>query len=134
MRRKSTRTHQRRIVRHFLRYTLPALVFIDKGNRINPTKSMEPVVNPPQLRYLRRNFTLFYCDYVIFATAFAMIGASTVVPDFVKRITDNPLLIGLAGVMYNFSWLLPQLLFSQVVNRSTNRMAIMSRVVVPFRL
>jgi MFS family permease len=77
---------------------------------------------------------MFYLDYVIFSTAFAMVGASTVVPDFVKRITDNPSIIGVAGVMYNFCWLMPQLFFSQIISRSTQRASIMTRVVIPFRI
>ncbi|HVO44067.1 MAG TPA: MFS transporter [Aggregatilineales bacterium] len=87
-----------------------------------------------QPRHLRRNFTLFYLDYIIFSIAFAMIGASTVVPDFVKRITPDPQIIGIAGVMFNFCWLLPQLFFSQMVNRSTQRAAMLARFVVPVRL
>jgi MFS family permease len=89
-------------------------------------------LKPP--RHLRRNFLLFLADFLFFGTAFSMVGATTVVPDFVSRLTTSDVVIGLSSSLYTFSWLVPQLLFAQVVNRRTRRKPFMGRTVIPFRL
>jgi MFS family permease len=72
--------------------------------------------------HLRRNFALFLLDYVAFGVAFSLISSSgTVVPSFTSQLTDNRAIIGLAGAVYMFAWLLPQLFLAQVVNRRARR-------------
>ena len=92
------------------------------------------LANPaPQYRHLRRNFSLFLVDYLIFSSALAMIGASTVVPDFVKRLTTDTNIIGFSGSIFSFFWLVPQLLMAQVINRMTRRSAVLRSFAVPLR-
>jgi MFS family permease len=73
-------------------------------------------------RHLRRNFALFLFDYVAFGVAFSLISSGgTVVPSFVSQLTDSKQLIGLAGSLYMVCWLLPQLFFAQIINRTVRR-------------
>ncbi|MEP7289201.1 MAG: MFS transporter [Chloroflexota bacterium] len=87
-----------------------------------------------QPRHTRRNLTLFFLDSVFFGIAFGLIGNTTVVPDFVRRLTDSETVVGLISSIYLFAWLLPQLFMAQIINRSTNRLAFMTRTVIPVRL
>lgn len=72
--------------------------------------------------HLRRNMTLFTLDYVAFGIAFGMVGSNTaLIPDFVSQLTDNKGIIGMVTALYTFSWLVPQLLLAQIVNRRERR-------------
>src|SRR5258708_4630818 len=93
-----------------------------------------PSQAPKHLRHLRRNFILFFLDFTLFGTAFTLIGNTTVVPDFVRHLTSSEQIIGLAGSIYSFSWLLPQLMFAQLINRGKHRKAWLTWTAVPFRL
>lgn len=92
------------------------------------------IANLPQYQHLRRNFSLFLVDYIIFSSALAMIGASTVVPDFVKRLTTDPHIIGFSGSLFSFFWLVPQLFMAQIINRLARRSVILHWFAVPLRL
>ncbi len=63
-----------------------------------------------------------------------MIGASTVIPDFVRRLTSDPQIIGLSGSLWAFFWLFPQLFMAQTINRMEKRSIILQRYTVPLRL
>src|SRR5450432_1817983 len=89
---------------------------------------------PKQLPHLRRNFILFFLDFALFGTAFTLIGNTTVVPDFVRHLTNSEQVIGFAGSIYSFSWLLPQLMFAQLINRSARRKPWLTFTTVPFRM
>src|SRR5258708_22129888 len=93
-----------------------------------------PSQAPRQLRHLRRNFILFFLDFTLFGTAFTLIGNTTVVPDFVRHLSSSEQVIGLAGSIYHFSWLIPQLLIAQLINRGTHRKAWLTWTAVPFRM
>jgi MFS family permease len=56
------------------------------------------------------------------------------VPDFVRNLTSSDLVIGLVGSIYSVAWLLPQLLFAQVINRAKRRLPYVARTAIPFRL
>jgi MFS family permease len=71
--------------------------------------------------FARRNFLLFLFDYMLFGAAFALVSPSSVIPDFINKLTDNEIIIGLAGAVHTILWLAPQLLFAQVVARRTRR-------------
>jgi len=111
----------------FVRHNCGTARHFTIGERLN-------IVNPPRYEHLRRNFSLFLLDYIIFSSAFAMIGASTVVPDFVKRLTTDPHIIGFSGSLFNFFWLVPQLLMAQQINRLAKRSIILHWFAVPLRL
>ncbi len=91
-------------------------------------------MNSIQPRHLKRNFILILLDYVFFGAAYSLVSPQTVVPDFVSRLTSSELIIGLSGSIYQFAWLVPQLLFAQIISRSTRRRPYMSRTVVPLRM
>lgn len=61
----------------------------------------------------RRNFIFFLGDFVVFSIAMSLIGASTVIPDFVRKLTDSEVLIALSSQMFEIGWLLPQLLVAR---------------------
>src|SRR5688572_5196475 len=68
-------------------------------------------------RVYRRNFSLFLLDGILFTVAISMIGATTVIPDFVRRLTDSEILIGLSGSLFEIGWTLPQLFIARYIVR-----------------
>lgn len=60
-----------------------------------------------------RNFVLFLTDYTIFSIALSLIGPTTVIPDFVRKLTDSEVLIAISSQMFEIGWLLPQLLVAR---------------------
>jgi MFS family permease len=82
---------------------------------------------------LRRNFILLLADTILFGAAISVIGVSSiVVPAFVSQLTDSTLLIGLSSSVFSMSWLLPQLMFAQIVTRIQHKGRLM-RLALPFR-
>ena len=65
----------------------------------------------------RRNFIFFLADFVLFGMAFNLIGSTTVIPDFVRKLTDSEVLIGISSQMFEIGWLLPQLLVARSLMR-----------------
>ena len=65
----------------------------------------------------RRNFRYFLGDTILFNLALALVGSSTVIPDFVRHLTSSEILIGLSGSLFNVGWLLPQLFVARYVGR-----------------
>jgi MFS family permease len=61
-------------------------------------------------RDYRRNFSCFMGDWVLFSIAGAFASTTTVLPAFVGRLSDSPLLIGLISTIASGGWLLPQML------------------------
>ena len=47
-------------------------------------------------RIYRRNFFFFLVDGIFFMVAMGLIGSTTVIPDFVRRLTNSEVLIGLS--------------------------------------
>lgn len=68
-------------------------------------------------RVYRRNFPFFLVDGILFMVAMGIIGSTTVIPDFVRRLTDSEVLIGLSGSMFEFGWTLPQLFIARYIVR-----------------
>lgn len=64
-------------------------------------------------RIYRRNFVLLLADYTIFAIALNLIGPTTVIPDFVRKLTDSEILIAISSQMFEIGWLLPQLVVAR---------------------
>lgn len=65
----------------------------------------------------RRNFGFFLTDNILFNVAMGIIGATTVVPDFVRRLTDSEILIGLFSTMFTIGFTLPQLFVARYIVR-----------------
>ncbi|MEZ4734355.1 MAG: MFS transporter [Caldilineaceae bacterium] len=75
------------------------------------------VVDPARERVYRRNFVYFLTDNLLFTVAMGIIGATTVIPDFVRNLTDSEILIGLSGSLFTIGFTLPQLLVARYIVR-----------------
>lgn len=72
---------------------------------------------PAREQVYRRNFGFFFADAVLFTVAMGIIGPTTVIPDFVRRLTDSEILIGLAGNVFPVGFALPQLFIARHIVR-----------------
>ncbi len=72
-------------------------------------------------RVYRRNFLCFTLDGVLFMVAMGIVGTSTVIPDFVRRLTDSEILIGLSGNLFTVGYALPQLFVARLIIRSARK-------------
>ncbi len=79
--------------------------------------STSAVSSSDRERIYRRNFFLFLTDGILFSVAMAIIGPTTVIPDFVRRLTDSEILIGLSGSLFDLGWTLPQLFVARYIVR-----------------
>ena len=68
-------------------------------------------------RIYRRNFVHFLTDNILFTVAMSIIGATTVIPDFVRHLTNSEILIGLCGSLFTIGFTLPQLLIARYIVR-----------------
>ncbi|MBX3002251.1 MAG: MFS transporter [Caldilineaceae bacterium] len=65
----------------------------------------------------RRNFFFFLTDSILFTVAIGIIGGTTVIPDFVRRLTDSEILIGLLSNLFSIGFTLPQLFVARYIVR-----------------
>lgn len=68
-------------------------------------------------RTYRRNFIFFLTDGILFTVAMSIISPTTLIPDFVRRLTNSEILIGLSGSMFEICWTLPQLFVARYIVR-----------------
>ncbi len=61
----------------------------------------------------RLNYYVFLADFVLFGIGMKFIDTATVIPDYVRKLTDLEILIGFSGSMFEFGWLLPQLFIAR---------------------
>lgn len=78
-------------------------------------------------RNYRWNFTVNLLDVTTFWFGFSFISATTVVPLYLSRLSDSPLPIGIAAVIAQASWFLPQLLTANVVERLPRKKPVIVR-------
>ena len=76
---------------------------------------------PDRERVYRRNFPLFLADSILFTLALAIISATTVIPDFLRRLTDSEILIGLSGSLFTIGFTLPQLFIARYIVRAARK-------------
>ncbi len=69
----------------------------------------------------RRNFKVFLFDWVIFAAAMGLISPGSVIPDFIRRLTDSEILIGLSGSLFDIGWMMPQLFMARYLVRVSHK-------------
>ena len=62
----------------------------------------------------RRNFAFFLLDGILFIVALGVMGSTTVIPDFVRRLTDSEIIIGLSSSIFSIGYTLPQLIIAIV--------------------
>ena len=65
--------------------------------------------------HFRRNFFALLGDYVAFGVGAAFAGVTTVIPDYIARLTDSPIVVGLFLTIADGAWLLPQLVFANLL-------------------
>ena len=63
-------------------------------------------------RIYRRNFFFFLVDNILFNIAMGIINSNTVIPDFVRRLTNSEILIGLSGNLFMVGFHLPTVIHS----------------------
>ena len=71
--------------------------------------------------HYRWNFTAFVVDYICFMTALSLVSVSSVMPAFVRQLTDSAPVIGLSGAIFRGSWLLPQLAVARLVGHKPRK-------------
>ena len=69
----------------------------------------------------RRNFVFFLSDGILFTVAMGLIGSTTVIPDFIRRLTDSEILIGLSSSLFDIGWTLPQLFVARYIVRAARK-------------
>jgi len=92
---------------------------------------MQPVNHE---RVYRRNFILLVIDGILFMVALGLIGSTTVIPDFVRRLTNSEILIGLSGSLFEVGWTLPQLFIARYVVRFERKKWLFAGPNIPVRL
>ncbi len=86
------------------------------------TAPVEEHYSPAQReRIYRRNFVYFLADNTLFTVAMGILGATTVIPDFVRRLTDSEILIGLSGSLFTIGFTLPQLFIARYIVRHARK-------------
>jgi MFS family permease len=81
-----------------------------------------PSHSPPyRERIYRRNFPYFLADSVLFTVAMGIISSTTVIPDFLRHLTDSEILIGLSGSLFTIGFTLPQLFIARYIVRSARK-------------
>jgi MFS family permease len=82
------------------------------------TNMTEPAASHSQHEPIyRRNFIVFLIDGILFTVAMSILGPTTVIPDFVRRLTDSEILIGLSSSLFDVGWTLPQLFIARYIVR-----------------
>ncbi|MHB9031823.1 MAG: MFS transporter [Anaerolineae bacterium] len=66
----------------------------------------------------RHNFPFFLADGTLFGIALGILGATTLVPDFMRRLTGSEILIGLSSNLFTIGWTLPQLIVARLIVRA----------------
>jgi MFS family permease len=72
-------------------------------------------------RTYRRNFVYMLLDFILFGVGMGLLSPTTVIPDFVRRLTDYEVLIALSSQLFEAAWLLPQLLVARRLVRVANK-------------
>lgn len=63
----------------------------------------------------RRNFVFFLLDGILFTVALGILGSTTVIPDFVGRLTDSKIIIGVSASLFSVGYTLPQLFVARYI-------------------
>jgi MFS family permease len=77
----------------------------------SPTARSSPAGKP----HYWRNFAALVGDYVGFSMGMAFVSATTVLPAFMGRLTENKALVGLVSTVADGAWLLPQVIFANLL-------------------
>jgi MFS family permease len=69
----------------------------------------------------RRNFIYFLLDGILFSVAMAILGTTTVIPDFIRSLTDSEILIGYSATLFEIGFTLPQLFIARYIVGATHK-------------
>jgi MFS family permease len=72
-----------------------------------PAENNEPIY--------RRNFFYFLLDGILFSVAMSILDRDTVIPDFVRSLTDSEVLIGLSAALFEIGFTMPQLFIARYI-------------------
>lgn len=75
----------------------------------------------PNENVYRRNFVFFLLDNILFTVAIGIISSTTVIPDFLRNLTDSEILIGLSGNLFTIGFTLPQLFIARYIVRHARK-------------
>ncbi|MBI5878279.1 MAG: MFS transporter [Chloroflexi bacterium] len=90
--------------------------------RLAQTEPNALALSPARREHIyRRNFIAFLSDNILFNLAMGIIGETTVIPDFVRHLTDSEIVIGLSGTLLAIGQTLPQLLVARIIVRQTRK-------------
>ncbi|NLF00002.1 MAG: MFS transporter [Anaerolineales bacterium] len=78
--------------------------------------------HPPHPRW---NYTMFLIDYLGFGVGFTFASLSSVIPSFVRQMTDSAPLVGLASTVFNGCWTLPQLFVAHLITGKPRKKPVM---------
>ena len=80
---------------------------------------IEPHGLSPEYRekIYRKNFVFFLTDGILFTLAMSILGPSTLIPDFIRRLTNSEILIGFSSSLFDVGWTLPQLFIARYIVR-----------------
>src|SRR5512140_2093731 len=77
-----------------------------------------PAISPSNReRIYRSNFIYFMADNLLFTVAISLIGSTTVIPDFIRHLTNSEILIGLCSSLFTVGYTLPQLFVARYIVR-----------------
>ncbi len=65
----------------------------------------------------RRNFFFFLADNILFTLAMSILGPTTVIPDFIRRLTSSEILIGFSSSLFEVGWTMPQLFIARFIGK-----------------
>ncbi len=78
--------------------------------------------SPPHLRH---NTLAFLADGASFRAAYTMVSPYSVLPAFVRQLTDSAPVVGLISTLLNAAWLLPQLLVGHLIKDRPRKKPVM---------
>ena len=89
-------------------------------SRPAPPRSDEEIAAEVERNY-RWNFSVNLLDTAGFMLGFSFISSTTIVPLFISKLTASPLPIGIAAVIAQSGWSLPQIFTANAVERLTRK-------------
>jgi MFS family permease len=80
------------------------------------TESNAVAISPSSReKVYRHNFVAFLFDNVLFTVAIGIIGSTTIIPDFLRHLTDSEILIGFSGSLFTIGFTFPQLFIARYI-------------------
>jgi MFS family permease len=99
-----------------LPFLYPFLRWLLRVDQPVPDRTDEEVTAEMHRNY-RWNFTVNLLDGASFWFGLSFVSAATIIPLFISKLTDSTLAIGLAAVVAEGGWYLPQLFTANLVER-----------------